>query len=493
LRLDPSCAKIKCVSQKTPKKKNYIPEPKIPDNIQDRYQTIVEVISGMTSVSEGARRLNLSRNHFQTLVHKTQEAMIDAVTPKPAGRPARSEELVEIEKSSRHLEKENAELQERVETITRLLGVAGNLLKGRELTNPRSSKTKSRSKSTGSGDVEEPDKCAKRILAEVHILRCAQIPMSMIAVVVGVPTATLQRWLHRERDGELIARGRGKRSQEHSLPPPEVVDKATSLVNETRGLIGADALRKKVPELTRTQAKRIKSTTLTERERARKERAASVSIAQPGVVRAIDGVYARTTRGMYVALIAADGAVPFRTSVHVTAHYDEHAVLLALMRDFERHGAPLVLRLDRASCHRTPKIRELLKSFGVHALHGPPRHPQFYGQLERQNRDHRDWLNDAGIIDPEALVVECTTMIEVLNTTWPRRALGWRTPADCWNARPPLAVDRKIFSEEVDEELRLLLATGRAQCRHEGSAERIAIERVLTRHNYLRCEWARRC
>jgi hypothetical protein len=84
-------------------------------------------------------------------------------------------------------------------------------------------------------------------------------------------------------------------------------------------------------------------------------------------------------------------------------------------------------------------------------------------------------------------------MIEVLSTKWPRRALDWCTPADCWNARSPLAIDRKIFSEEVDEELRRLLVSERVQCRHEGAAERIAIERVLTRYNYLRCEWAERC
>jgi hypothetical protein len=180
--------------------------------------------------------------------------------------------------------------------------------------------------------VEEPDKRARLILEHVAIMRRAELPMSTISVGVGVPEATLWRWLRRERGGDLIVRGRGKRVQERPLSP-DVIEHAKRLVHETRGLIGADAMRRISPELSRRRSARIKRTVLTERERERKLRAACITITQPGVIRAFDGVFVRTTRGLYVALIAGDGAVPFRTSVFVTAHYDEHAVALALMRD----------------------------------------------------------------------------------------------------------------------------------------------------------------
>lgn len=486
MRADLSCAKILVVSQKTPKK-NYTPEPEIPSELRDRYLTIMEVLTGLTSVSEGARRLSLSRNHFQTLLHKAQESMIDGITPKPAGRPAKSEEMIEMQEKVKRLEKENAQLRDRVETIDRLLGVAGDLLKGRELTSPRASRTKNRSKSTGSGDVEEPEKRARTIVEKAEVMRRDGVAMPTIAVVVGVPSATLWRWLRRARKNEVIVRGRGRQVEVRPIAM-DLVHRAKSLVNELRGLVGADALRRSVPGLSRRTAAKIKQVTLTERERERKLHTRRVLIAHPGVVRGFDGVYVATTRGPREVLIAADAAVPFRTSALVTEHYNDSAVARALIFDFERHGIPLVLRLDRASCHRTPKIRELLKRFGVLVLHGPPRYPRFYGQLERQNREHRAWLDAAGILEPEELELECARMIEVLSTKWPRRALDWDTPAERWNARPPLSVDRKLFVEEVQQEVQRELVERSSQRRDRDDVDRIAIERVLKRHNYLRYE-----
>ena len=48
----------------------------------------------------------------------------------------------------------------------------------------------------------------------------------------------------------------------------------------------------------------------------------------------------------------------------------------------------LVVRMDRAKAHRAPRVTALLDAHKVLVLHGPPRYPRFYGQLERQNREH---------------------------------------------------------------------------------------------------------
>ena len=72
--------------------------------------------------------------------------------------------------------------------------------------------------------------------------------------------------------------------------------------------------------------------------------------------------------------------------------YDGEAVADILRRDFDTFGAPLVLRMDRATAHDVPAVRELLAQQGVLALHGPSYYARYYGQLERQNREHRQWL-----------------------------------------------------------------------------------------------------
>src|SRR5262249_53103437 len=100
-------------------------------------------------------------------------------------------------------------------------------------------------------------------------------------------------------------------------------------------------------------------------ERERKASLVRGSITQPGVLRGLDAMYLQCVEGRLFALIAADGAVPYRTSVTVGPRYDQHLVARALRTDLESHGAPLVLRLDRASAHATSLVLELLDAYGV--------------------------------------------------------------------------------------------------------------------------------
>ena len=95
------------------------------------------------------------------------------------------------------------------------------------------------------------------------------------------------------------------------------------------------------------------------------------------------------------------------------------------------------MRFDRARQHDVATVREVLSAHGVLASSRPgPPTPQYYGQPERLNRDHRASLRpDAdragrGAVDP---------MMESLNNLWPRRRLGWMTAAQAWNARTVLA------------------------------------------------------
>jgi hypothetical protein len=112
-------------------KKSYIPAPRVPSSLLPRYKAVMEVLGGVLTVSEGARRLGLSRNHFQTLMHRGLRGLLEALASKKAGRhriPPREKKLLE---ESARLHRENERLRRRVETTDRLLGVAKGFLRGR--------------------------------------------------------------------------------------------------------------------------------------------------------------------------------------------------------------------------------------------------------------------------------------------------------------------------------------------------------------------------
>ena len=48
------------------------------------------VLAGVINVSEGARRLKLSRNYFQDLCHRLMEVIIEFLRPSKGGRPPMS-------------------------------------------------------------------------------------------------------------------------------------------------------------------------------------------------------------------------------------------------------------------------------------------------------------------------------------------------------------------------------------------------------------------
>ncbi len=112
-------------------KKSYTALPQMPPELVARYETVVAVISGSLTMSEGARRLGLSRNHFQSLVHRALGSMLEELSPKPGGRPAMPARQRQLEIEAGQLRQQNERLLRRVETAERILGVASGFLKGR--------------------------------------------------------------------------------------------------------------------------------------------------------------------------------------------------------------------------------------------------------------------------------------------------------------------------------------------------------------------------
>ena len=168
--------------------------------------------------------------------------------------------------------------------------------------------------------------------------------------------------------------------------------------------------------------------------------------------------------------------------------YDSALVVHALEADFRHHGPPLVLRVDRAKAHATPLVRQLLDEYGVVTLHGPPRYPAFYGQLERQNREHRAWIGAFDGAWPGPVEPCLAEMLQAVNALWRRPSLHWQTAAEAWNARPPLTIDRKSFREEVHDRALRIARKLKVRGQPADLAERIAIERTLEHRGYLRRE-----
>ncbi len=108
--------------------KSYTSMPTVPPAMVERYRIVMEVLSGAISVSEGARKAGLSRNHFQTLLHRASAGLIQGLSPKEAGRPTMPKEERRLQLETLRLKKENQRLLERAHVSDRLLGVATSLL-----------------------------------------------------------------------------------------------------------------------------------------------------------------------------------------------------------------------------------------------------------------------------------------------------------------------------------------------------------------------------
>jgi hypothetical protein len=316
-------------------------------------------------------------------------------------------------------------------------------------------------------------------------MRVCGVKAPLAAAIVGYSAPTIRRWQCRLRKGlpPRNQRGGGPAPRCSSSAAMEVAQR----VRDLHGLIGANTLR--TCEISRRQALRVKRETLTAMERERKANCGRVIVGAPGVVRGFDAMYV----GDRYALIAADAAVPFRTSALAVNSYDAASVLRALEIDFVHHGAPLVLRLDRASCHREPTIVDFLNSNRVLVLHGPPHHPRYYGQHERQNLEHRAYLRMAELNGHLQLLLD--QMLFALNTLWPRPTLGGRTAAQLWERRPTVVIDRQALREEVIERSKRIAREIKLTARGPITdfAWRLSVERALTNRGLLNVTNAGRC
>ena len=440
------------------------PEPPTDPALRRRYDAIMSVLAQTQTVTAAAESLDMARNHFQTILHRVLTAIIEAMTPKPAGRPARPEREVELEEENARLRAELTALQNHSSMINRMMGALTSISSGREPL-PRS---RGRSKQTKKKS-EDPEP-ATTVHRAVTAMRDADVPIAVTAKILGASEATVRR--------RLKPPAARKRSEsEHDVA---ACQRVREIVRATHGLAGARSLGKRcgVP---RRAAAAIKTRELRVMELERKARCGGVSILAPGVMRGFDAMHLRGPYGALYWLVAADAAIPYRTSISTVPVYDAASVIAALEADFERHGAPLVLRLDRIACQRTPEVCRMLARHQVLPLHGPPHHPYYYGQLERQNREHRAWERMLAAHNQGELHDAAEAMMSALNALWARRTLGWCTAEEAWQRRPTIDVNRLDLITEVERR-----ASGLIHAGHETlHARRIATETALIERGLL--------
>jgi hypothetical protein len=343
---------------------------------------------------------------------------------------------------------------------------------------------------TPRSDPEEPDGGVARAVWEEA---CRQVTRGAkwaeAAKLVGASVATLRRYKRKAESNSPLKQRPGPGAR--TLPSPEQRGLVDDLVRTLDGQIGAEALSKSVVGLSRRQAARLKRHTLTRMEAERKAAAHRVIVTVPDVIRGFDPVFAEAAEGRRYLMPVADAAVPKRTTVEVKERYDAEAVYEVLKKDIDVHGPPLVYRMDRAKQHGHPKVTALLSQHQVLLLQGPPYYPQYYGQLERQNREHRVMLDAMGPVETPVMQARSQEKISAMDCRWRRRALHWRTAQEIWQNRTPLTEDREALRHEVQTIAARLRTENVCRGFPADMAERIAIEAALTKRGYLTREGGR--
>ena len=482
-RKRPTKTSSKKTSSGSPRASSYQTQPKLPASVAHRVEVVNKVMAEQITVTEGAKLLGISRVQMQNLKNRALVAVAEVMTQHKGGRPPK-DEVQQLEDEIEILESRNDELKDELSRTTAALGdlldinrAQTSKIRGLERKILGRSSRRSRRKRQS----DEDDSDARTRLARAHQLRKLGVGQPAAARAVGTSPSTLRRWARRLAEDKQLVERRGPGPKR--APTATERRKVEARVRKLNGVIGAAPLGK-ATGVSRRDAAVIKAQVLTQMERERQEAAGRVEVLEPGVMRGLDGMHFTTCDGKAYGLFVTDSAVPFRTSAELVEHYDGEAVTRIIDADFREHGPPLVFRLDQASCHKTAQVREVLDAHGVLHLHGPAYHAQYYGQLERQNREHRQVLGP-DLLPKATLRARLRPMCTALNDLYPRRSLGWRTSSEAWNARRPITIDRTALREQVVHRVARIQAAAPEPLAEE-LTWRLAVQQTLIQHGLLR-------
>jgi hypothetical protein len=469
---------------------SYYGQPQVPEQIKKRFDLIRAVLGERTTISEAAKELGIARVNMQTLVHRAEAAVVDTLQPRATGPTPKSPMERALEERLAKLEKENQQLHRQLQAADEMMMAAGEIIRslrglppeGSRTSSPRSKRSAPPTPPPNSDEDPEPETSPIGSILRRALNRLTRKPREVASAsrALGVAMKTIRRWLARLIAGEPLIKPRGGRMRPGS---PESEQRVRAAVVELHGLAGAESLARNVEGVSRRRAAQIKREVLSSLERDRKHACARVEITEPGVVRGFDAMH--LVPGF--ALNVADACIPFRTTCAYAERYDAQHVARVLEGDFKAHGAPLVLRDDCASCHTAPDVLSVLEAYGVTLLQGPPYYAQYYGQHERQNREHRAWLAWIERTSDD-MQAELDRMKKAVNERWLRPTLNWSSAAQAWQRRRHFDHERSSFLDDVaDRAARLHDRTDDRRL-----AMRLAIEQALIQRGYLRITHGRK-
>ena len=121
-----------------------------------------------------------------------------------------------------------------------------------------------------------------------------------------------------------------------------------------------------------------------------------------------------------------------------------------------------------------------LLAMGIDYRHSRPYHPQTCGKVERLHQTLQRWLaRQPPTRTVAALQTQLDAFASYYNTTRPHRALGRRTPAAAWHARPPALPTRRGL--HIDQHFRVrrdkIDTTGTVSLRHNSRLHHIGVGR----------------
>src|SRR5688500_6287082 len=113
---------------KTPSRGPYVKKPTTTPAGRRRYEIVRQVLSGQMTVTDAATTLGISRVRMQTIVHRAEQALLEASQP---GQPGRPPAPPSSRKNEARLERENQKLREDMARMQQALTMAADLLKDR--------------------------------------------------------------------------------------------------------------------------------------------------------------------------------------------------------------------------------------------------------------------------------------------------------------------------------------------------------------------------
>ena len=160
-----------------------------------------------------------------------------------------------------------------------------------------------------------------------------------------------------------------------------------------------------------------------------------------------------------------------------------------------RHGRPERMLTDNGAVFTGlyrgrgwVALERELAALGIGLSHCRPYHPQTCGKVERFHQTLKKWLTRH---DPAATVTGLQVQLDgftaYYNTQRPHRAIGRRTPADAWNARPRAMPSRQGI--RISEHFRVrrdrVDTDGKLTLRHNSRLHHIGIGRRWAGTNVL--------